>query len=129
MANKNIKHDKLALEDTMRLIGELNAAYNHLIASMSVEYDPEMKEKMLFAAKTIQQERRKYSIDLQKKLDMDEKLYCVVGKHLPTAIILAGEVGYDAEMLYATLASLTDGRIEPCVDCGEDKSLGESDTI
>ena len=122
-----IKYDTLALEDTVRLIGELNAAYNHLIASMSVEYDPEMKEKMLIAARLIQQERRKYSAELKDKLGMDEKLYCVVGKHLPTAIVLAGEVGYDAENIYAVLASLTDGKIEPCSSCSEDASKAKEE--
>ena len=122
-----IKYDTLALEDTVRLIGELNAAYNHLIASMSVEYDPEIKEKMLFAARLIQQERRKYSAELKDKLGMDEKLYCVAGKHLPTAIVLAGEVGYDAENIYAVLASLTDGKIEPCSSCSEDANKAKEE--
>lgn len=119
---KNINYDKLGLEDTMRLIGELNASHNHIVASLTAVNDPELKEKLEFADEVIVQLRRKHSNILKKACDLDEKLYCIVCKHIPTAITLAGEIGESAELLYAIMASLTNGKIEPCVDCSKDSS-------
>lgn len=74
-------------EDLIRLVGHLQAAYDHLLAS---------KER-------------------------DNDLYCVLGKHLPAALILAGEIGEDVGQIYTILSLLSDGKIHPCSSCDLDK--------
>lgn len=77
-------------EDLMRLVGELNAAYNHCVASLAGDGD----------------------------------IYCLL-KHLSTSVILSGEVDGDATAIYQMLSALTDGKIEPCSACKEDKNKGK----
>lgn len=79
--------DKYECEDMIRLVGHLQAAYDHLLASRVHDGD----------------------------------LYCVLGKHLPTALILAGEVGWEVGPIYEIMSILTDGKIKPCSACKEDK--------
>lgn len=78
--------DVLAVEDLIRLVGTLEAAYNHLLSAAAGDGD----------------------------------LYCVY-KHLSYALILAGEVGSTVGPIYNILSILTDGKIEPCSACKEDK--------
>ena len=52
----------------------------------------------------------------------DKDLYCVLGKHLPAALILAGEIGIEVGPIYEIMSILTDGKIEPCSACKEDKN-------
>lgn len=52
----------------------------------------------------------------------DYDIYCVVGKHLPAALILAGEIGTEVGPIYQIMSLLTDGKIEPCSACKEDKN-------
>ena len=80
--------DKYEAEDLVKLVGHLQASYDHLLAA---------------------------------KVSGDT--YCVVCKHLPAALILAGEVGTEVGPIYAILSLLTDGKIQPCSSCEEDKNL------
>lgn len=76
-------------EDLMRLVGTLEAAYNHALASIASDGD----------------------------------IYCLL-KHISYAIILVGELDApEVEPLYDILAVITDGRIEPCEACKQDKSI------
>lgn len=79
--------DNYECEDTLRLVGHLQAAYDHLLAARV----------------------------------RDNDIYCVISKHLPTALILAGEIGYEAGPIYEIMSILTDGKIKPCSACEEDK--------
>lgn len=79
--------DNYECEDLLRLIGHLQAAYDHLLAARI----------------------------------RDNDIYCVIGKHLPTALILAGEIGYETGPIYEIMSILTDGKIKPCSACEEDK--------
>lgn len=80
--------DHYECEDMLRLVGHLQATYDHLLASRVHDNDG----------------------------------YCVLGKHLPTALILAGEVGIEVGPIYNIMSVLTDGKIEPCSACKEDKN-------
>lgn len=77
------KQASLETEDLIRLIGHLQATYDHLLAAKAHDGD----------------------------------LYCVLGKHLPAALILAGEIGTDVSSIYNIMGTLTDGKIEPCSAC------------
>ena len=79
--------DKYECEDMIRLVGHLQASYDHLLASRAHDGD----------------------------------LYCVLGKHLPAALILAGEIGIEVGPIYDIMSILSDGKIEPCSACKEDK--------
>lgn len=79
--------DDYECEDLLRLVGHLQAAYDHLLASRVHDGD----------------------------------LYCVLGKHLPTALILAGEIGIEVGPIYEIMSILTDGKIKPCSACKKDK--------
>lgn len=81
--------DKYECEDLLRLIGHLQASYDHLLASRVHDGD----------------------------------LYCVIGKHLPACLILAGEIGIEVGPIYEILSILSDGKIEPCSACKEDKNV------
>lgn len=80
--------DKYECEDMLRLVGHLQATYDHLLASRV----------------------------------QDNDLYCVLGKHLPVALILAGEVGVEVGPIYNIMSVLTDGKIKPCSACKKDKN-------
>lgn len=80
--------DKYECEDMIRLVGHLQATYDHLLASRAHDGDT----------------------------------YCCVAKHLPTALILAGEIGIDVGPIYNIMSVLTDGKIKPCSACKEDKN-------
>lgn len=80
--------DKYECEDMLRLVGHLQATYDHLLAS--------------------------------RVHDMDG--YCVICKHLPTALILAGEIGWEVGPIYNIMSILTDGKIKPCSACKEEKN-------
>ena len=81
--------DKYECEDLIRLVGHLQASYDHLLASKAGDGD----------------------------------LYCVLGKHLPTALILAGEIGEDVGPIYTIMSILTDGKIQSCSACKDDKNV------
>lgn len=84
--------DSLALEDEMRLVGTLEAAYNHCLASIASDGD----------------------------------IYCLA-KHVSYAIILAGELEQpDVEPLYDILAIITNGRVEACAACAQDRRAAAS---
>lgn len=117
--NSNI-HKQLEPEDLVRYIGTLEAIYNHLVSSLVIANDKATREKYDFAKWHIRKLRRKYSVRLKDTLGLDDSAYCIVCKHLPYALILAGELDEDAEILYAILASLTDGKIEACGACRKD---------
>lgn len=78
-------------EDLCRLVGELNAAYNHCVASIAG----------------------------------DGNIYCLL-KHLSTAIVLSGEVDGDAAAVYQMLATITNGKIQPCKACADEMEENES---
>lgn len=80
--------NKYECEDMLRLVGHLQATYDHLLASRV----------------------------------QDNDLYCVLGKHLPAALILAGEVGVEVGPIYNIMSVLTDGKIKPCSACKKDKN-------
>lgn len=80
--------DKYECEDMIRLVGHLQATYDHLLASRIHDGD----------------------------------IYCCISKHLPAALILAGEVGIETGPIYDIMSVLTDGKIEPCSACKEDKN-------
>lgn len=88
---KDPSDDIYEIEDLTRLIGTLEASYNHALASIAGDGD----------------------------------IYCLVGKHLPYALVLAGEVGEPTEPIYTILSILTEGKIEACVDCRTDEELAE----
>ena len=79
--------DDYECEDLLRLIGHLQASYDHLLTARVHDGD----------------------------------VYCVVAKHLPACIILAGEVGIEVGPIYEILAILTDGKVKPCSACKEDR--------
>lgn len=57
----------------------------------------------------------------------DGDLYCVLGKHLPAALILAGEIGIEVGPIYEIMSILTAGKIEPCSACKADKGNNDED--
>ena len=77
----------LETEDLIRLIGHLQATYDHLLAAKAHDGD----------------------------------LYCVLGKHLPAALILSGEIGTDVSAIYNIMSVLTDGKVQPCSACKEEQ--------
>ena len=77
----------LESEDLIRLVGHLQATYDHLLATKAQGGD----------------------------------LYCVLGKHLPVCLVLAGEIGSDVSRIYSIMSILTDGKIKPCSSCEEDR--------
>lgn len=79
--------DDYECEDILRLVGHLQAAYDHLLAARV----------------------------------RDNDIYCVISKHLPTALILAGEIGYETGPIYEVMSILTGGKIKPCSACDKDK--------
>lgn len=52
----------------------------------------------------------------------DGDLYCVLGKHLPAALILAGEIGIEVGPIYEIMSILTAGKIEPCSACKKEEN-------
>lgn len=75
-------------EDLARILGTLEAAYNHCLASIASDGD----------------------------------IYCLL-KHCSYAIILAGELDVpDVEPLYEILTIISNGRIEPCAACREERN-------
>lgn len=75
------------LEDLMRLVGTLEAAYNHCIASIAGDGD----------------------------------IYCLL-KHLSYAVILCGEMNEPAAAdIYEMIAVVSNGKIEPCQSCKQDR--------
>ena len=81
--------DKYIVEDLLRIVGHLQCAYDHLLASRAHD---------------------------------DDDYYCVVAKHLPAALILAGEIGIEVGPIYSILSKLTNGLIQPCMACEGDKN-------
>lgn len=59
----------------------------------------------------------------------DGDLYCVLGKHLPAALILAGEIGIEVGPIYEIMSILTAGKIEPCSACKQDKEEADNERI
>lgn len=53
----------------------------------------------------------------------DNDIYCVIAKHLPAALILAGEIGYETGPIYEIMSILTEGKIKPCSACEKDKNV------
>lgn len=76
------------VEDTIRIIGHLQATYDHLLAS---------------------------------RTQTEPDLYCVLGKHLPTCLILAGEIGTEVGPIYNIMALLSGDKIKPCSACRKDR--------
>lgn len=75
------------LEDLMRLVGTLEAAYNHCIASIAGDGD----------------------------------IYCLL-KHLSYAVILCGEMNEPGVAdIYEIITIVTNGKIEPCQSCKQDR--------
>lgn len=83
------EEDKYYYEDIARLVGTLEAAYNHARASLAGDGD----------------------------------IYCLLGKHLPYALILLGEIGEPVDDVYDILTTLSDGKIVACQSCKEDASV------
>lgn len=79
--------DNYECEDLLRLVGHLQASYDHLLASRV----------------------------------RDNDIYCVIAKHLPAALILAGEIGYETGPIYEIMSILTNSKIKPCSACEKDK--------
>lgn len=53
----------------------------------------------------------------------DNDIYCVIAKHLPAALILAGEIGYETGPIYEIMSILTEEKIKPCSACEKDKNV------
>lgn len=83
----NGESEEYNAEDLMRLVGTLEAAFNHCLASVASDND----------------------------------IYCTI-KHLSYAIILVGEMNHpDVEPLYDILSIVTNGKLEACSACKQDR--------
>ena len=79
------------LEDLVRAVGNMNAAYEHVKAMQTLD-DPD---------------------------DYKIGLFCLI-KHLATALVQIEEVGLSTRMIYKIINEVSGGRIEACGACEDD---------
>lgn len=85
------------LEDLVRAVGNMNAAYEHAKAMQTLD-DPD---------------------------DYKIGLFCLM-KHLATALVQIEEVGLSTRMIYKTINEVSGGRIKACGACEDDSEAAHA---
>lgn len=111
------KVDNNSILKAIKKLKELRRNYSHMVEVVLESEDNYECEDLL---RLIGHLQTAYDHLLAARV-RDNDIYCVIAKHLPAALILAGEIGYETGPIYEVMSILTDGKIKPCSACEEDK--------